>query len=313
MKKLNALVVLPHIRIRDANMISGPLSWGFPAMTAFMGAAHRLFRDIRDDDFPVEAAGVGVVCHEFVPQASCAPGAFTLALHLNRFPVDKDGSSASMIEEGRVHLDVTLVLGIAGELDEEAKGPELARKIRERLQSMSVAGGSVLPYRKQPSWHVLPDAFSDRIEVFRRLRYRLLPGFALTERRDVLLKHVSELRETRPEAGELDALLDLCRVNMEVEPDPEDPERGVWTSLYNCVLFVPVPVGFRAVSPLYDPGCARNARDRKTPFRFVESLYTLGEWKSPHRLSCPHDLLWSYRDDEDAGLYLCTQTQGELA
>ena len=30
MKRLNALAVLPHIHIQNANMISGPLSWAFP-------------------------------------------------------------------------------------------------------------------------------------------------------------------------------------------------------------------------------------------------------------------------------------------
>ena len=310
MNRLNALVVLPHIRIQNANMLSGPLSWGFPAMTAFLGTVHRLFRD---GGFPVRLAGTGVICHEFVPQASRAPGSPLFALHLRRFPVNKDGSSASMIEEGRAYLDITLVLGLEGELDEEAAGPRLAVAMRERLQAMSVAGGSVQPYWKQPSWLFLPDAFSEQAAVFRRLRYRLLPGFALTERRDKLLQHVAALRASRPEASELDALLDLCRINMDVEQDPEDPQRGLWSARPKGGWFVPVPVGFRAISPLYPPGSVRNARDQETPFRFVESLYTLGEWQSPHRLSCPQDLLWHYRADEEAGLYLCTQFQGDRA
>lgn len=307
MKRLNALAVLPHIHIQNANMISGPLSWGFPAMTAFLGAVHRLFRE---SDFPFEAAGVGVVCHGFWPQASRAPGNFIHALHLNRFPVDEKGSAASVIEEGRAHLEITLVLGIAGELETEAEGPKWAEEMGERLQGMTIAGGSVLPCGRQPAWHPLPDALSEQSEAFRNIRYRLLPGFALLERRDLLLEHLDEMRKVRPEAGEVDALLDLCRINWEVEPDPDNPDRGIWTARRREGWLAPIPVGFRALSSLYDPGSVRNARDRETPFRFVESLYTLGEWKSPHRLSSPHDLLWQYHDDENAGLYLCTQ-QGD--
>ena len=307
MKRLIALAVLPHIHIQNANMISGPLSWGFPAMTAFLGAVHRLFRE---SDFPFEAAGVGVVCHGFWPQASRAPGNFIHALHLNRFPVDEKGSAASVIEEGRAHLEITLVLGIAGELETEAEGPKWAEEMGERLQGMSIAGGSVLPCGRQPAWHPLPDALSEQSEAFRNIRYRLLPGFALLERRDLLLEHLDEMRKVRPEAGEVDALLDLCRINWEVEPDPDNPDRGIWTARRREGWLAPIPVGFRALSSLYDPGSVRNARDRETPFRFVESLYTLGEWKSPHRLSSPHDLLWQYHDDENAGLYLCTQ-QGD--
>ena len=124
---------------------------------------------------------------------------------------------------------------------------------------------------------------------------------------------LAALRETQPDAGTLDALLDICRLHWEVEADPEDPERGIWTIQERGGWFVPIPVGFRALSPVYGPGSVRNARDRETPFRFVESLYTLGQWKSPHRLASPQELLWQYRTDEKAGLYLCTQTQGELS
>lgn len=310
MKRLNALLLLPHIRIQNANMISGPLSWGFPAMTAFLGAVHRLFRD---GDFPAESVGVGVVCHAFQPQASRVPGNYAHSLHLCRFPVDEKGAAASIIEEGRIHLEVSLVLGMAAELEAEAEGPVLAEAIQERLRGLSLAGGSILPGGEKATWQDLPEARSEQCKVFRRFRRRLLPGFALVERRDFLQAHLAALRETQPEAGTLDALLDICRLHWEVEADPDDPERGLWTIRERSGWFVPIPAGFRALSPLHAPGSVRNARDRETPFCFVESLYTLGQWKSPHRLASPQELLWRYRTDEAAGLYLCTQTQGELS
>lgn len=310
MKRLNALLLLPHIRIQNANMISGPLSWGFPAMTTFLGAVHRLFRD---GDFPAESVGVGVVCHAFQPQASRVPGNYAHSLHLCRFPADEKGAAASIIEEGRIHLEVSLVLGMAAELEAEAEGPVLAEAIQERLRGLSLAGGSILPGGEKATWQDLPEARSEQCKVFRRFRRRLLPGFALVERRDFLQAHLAALRETQPEAGTLDALLDICRLHWEVEADPDDPERGLWTIRERGGWFVPIPAGFRALSPLHAPGSVRNARDRETPFCFVESLYTLGQWKSPHRLASPQELLWRYRTDEAAGLYLCTQTQGELS
>ena len=310
MKRLNALLLLPHIRIQNANMISGPLSWGFPAMTAFLGAVHRLFRV---GDFPAESVGVGVVCHAFQPQASRVPGNYAHSLHLCRFPADEKGAAASIIEEGRIHLEVSLVLGMAAELEAEAEGPVLAEAIQERLRGLSLAGGSILPGGEKATWQDLPEARSEQCEVFRRFRRRLLPGFALVERRDFLQAHLAALRETQPEAGTLDALLDICRLHWEVEADPDDPERGLWTIRERGGWFVPIPAGFRALSPLHAPGSVRNARDRETPFCFVESLYTLGQWKSPHRLASPQELLWRYRTDEAAGLYICTQTQGELS
>jgi CRISPR-associated protein Csy2 len=68
---------------------------------------------------------------------------------------------------------------------------------------------------------------------------------------------------------------------------------------------VPLPVGYGAISPLYEAGQVANARDDQTPFRFVECLYSLGEWKSPHRIQGPDELLWHHQADPEHGLYLC--------
>lgn len=303
MNRLCALVLLPHIQVRNANMISGPLSWGFPSITAFLGTAHALFKQER---FPVTPAGVGVVCHHFEPQASRP--AYTYALHLNRNPLDRDGSSASLVEEGRAHLEVSLVLGLAGELDDEEQCNDLTKKMYDAIQGMRIAGGSVQPNFRKPWGKLMPDALEEQNKTFRQeIRRRLLPGFVLTEQRDQLLNHLTEMRVQSPEATELDALLDVCRINWEPEQDPEDPGKAEWSPRRKKGWLVPVPVGYRGLSPLYEAGSVRNARDSTTPFRFVESVYTLGEWKSPHRLNGPHELLWHYWTDPEAGLYLCRQ------
>ena len=38
------LLVVPHVRIQNANAISSPLTHGFPAMTAFLGQMWALER-----------------------------------------------------------------------------------------------------------------------------------------------------------------------------------------------------------------------------------------------------------------------------
>ncbi|WP_273660649.1 type I-F CRISPR-associated protein Csy2 [Pseudomonas aeruginosa] len=66
---------------------------------------------------------------------------------------------------------------------------------------------------------------------------------------------------------------------------------------------MPIPAGYNALSPLYLPGEVRNARDRETPLRFVENLFGLGEWLSPHRVAALSDLLWYHHAEPDKGLY----------
>lgn len=105
----DALLVLPRLRIQNANAISSPLTWGFPSMTAFIGLMQAVERKL-PDDIALAFTAVGVVCHDF--QAQATRGGFTHSFHLTRNPVDKDGSTAAIVEEGRIHLDVTLVFGV---------------------------------------------------------------------------------------------------------------------------------------------------------------------------------------------------------
>jgi CRISPR-associated protein Csy2 len=66
-----------------------------------------------------------------------------------------------------------------------------------------------------------------------------------------------------------------------------------------------MPVGYAALSELHAPGSVASARDGGVPFRFVESVYSLGQWISPHRLGDVNDLIWSPMHDAETGLYRC--------
>ena len=42
-----ALLVLPRLRVQNANAISSPMTWGFPAITAFTGLMTALERRLK--------------------------------------------------------------------------------------------------------------------------------------------------------------------------------------------------------------------------------------------------------------------------
>lgn len=46
MSNVNNLLVLPRLRVQNANAISSPMTWGFPAMSAFVGMMHALERKL---------------------------------------------------------------------------------------------------------------------------------------------------------------------------------------------------------------------------------------------------------------------------
>jgi CRISPR-associated protein Csy2 len=309
MSNVKNLLVLPRLRVQNANAISSPTTWGFPSMSAFVGLMHALERKLCAAGINVALEQVGVICHDFEAQAT--EGGYIRGFHLTRNPVDKTGGTAAIVEEGRIHLDITLVFAMdtaAAENEHE----NIAEKIAETVAGMRIAGGSVVPnrsvpnHKQRPQWVSLDDDEDERQKQFAKLKRRWLPGFALTLRDDYLTEHLQTLQQHTPEASLLDAWLDLSRLNHDctLENEGESSEKSVWQVRrpYRGWL-VPIPVGYGAISDLLQPGDVANARDASTPFRFVESLYSMGEWVSPHRMKQPEDLLWYLDNDEEAGLY----------
>ena len=151
------LLVLPRLQVQNANAVSGPLTWGFPAPTAFTGFAHALERRLTTLA-PQGFNGVGIVCHNFQAQASQPAGRRTHVFHLTRNPVDKDGGAPALVEEARAHLEVTLLIAVRDEIDTEYDSNRLAQAAFNAAQGMRLAGGSILPARPGPTLPALPGA-----------------------------------------------------------------------------------------------------------------------------------------------------------
>ena len=306
-----ALLLLPHLRVQNANAIAGPLSWGFPAVTAFTGFVHALQRRLQAEELDIELDGVAIVCHHFEAQTSLPAGKRTHVFHLTRNPVNADGSTAAIVEEGRAHLEVSLLIGVNGDcLYDEAIRQGLAARILQAALSMRLAGGSLLPSAQRAQLLERTGSEEGDEKQLRMLRRRLLPGFALVGRRDLLTERTTQLQAADPQADTLDALLDLTRLNIEppqADAEQDSPAAG-WHVRPRGGWLVPIPVGYRALGEVQPAGSVRNARDRDTPFCFVESLYSLGQWLSPHRVKDLSELFWYHRADPDAGLYLCETT-----
>ncbi|RMD62710.1 type I-F CRISPR-associated protein Csy2 [Candidatus Parcubacteria bacterium] len=305
-----ALIRIQRLRVENANAVSGSLTWGFPPPSAFLGFAHALERRLDS----VKLGGVGIVCHAFDPQVAFSrgpwqPGRFRLA----RFPYIAgwkkfQDKPSSIVEEGRAHLEVTLLIEVLTELDED-RLDALGRRIQSVLPTLRLAGGSPRHWRtvdflEWPEWE------EDQREAFRKLRYRLLPGFALVKREDLLNRHLQHLKQDNPDITPLDAFLDLLALHV----DPvEDNGKVQWQRRSRPGWLVPLPTGYAGLSPLHAPGEVANARDPETPFRFAEALYTIGQWLSPHRLTHLEQMLWHTETDQDNGLYLCQNRYSQFS
>ncbi|WP_250500171.1 type I-F CRISPR-associated protein Csy2 [Caballeronia sp. GAWG1-5s-s] len=320
-----ALLVLPHLRVQNANAISSPLTHGFPSITAFTGHMWALQRKLVAAHIPIKLDAVGVVCHHHEEQVT---DGYVKTFRLTRNPLDSSGQSAAIAEEGRMHLDVTLLFlatphannGVSAPwpLNQEAQFGEWAAQIGEVVARMRIAGGSVLPTRPKPGrrtrpWMaLLPEDHDEKTRAFARWRRQWLPGYALVGRDDLLTDRLRTLSNEESGATLLDAWLHAARFNHQPvsEGDAQetsskklrwaDPARqkgGGWT--------VPIPVGYAALREPHPAGSVANARDASTPFVFVESVYSFGEWISLHRLSGVHELMWRPETDPATGLYRC--------
>jgi CRISPR-associated protein Csy2 len=182
------------------------------------------------------------------------------------------------------------------------------------VASMRIAGGSVMPSlpgrrHYKPELVVLGDDVDDRHKAFRQLKRRWLPGFALVLRDDLLQEHHQERRQVQPDTSLLDSWLDLSRLNWECHQIVTEDAGGQekieveWQVRKKPGWLVPLPVGYGALADVFEPGEVASARDETTPFCFVESLYSIGQWRSPHHLQSSRDLLWYVDNDLEQGLY----------
>lgn len=333
-ERFEAVLLLPRLRVQNANAISSPLTWGFPPPSAFTGFTHALQRRLNSQGLDLRFGSVGIACHQFEPQTFQPPGRYTQVFNLTRNPLDKDGNTQAIVEEGRTHLEVSLIITVSGDdcpLNDE-QCTALAANVLHQAEGMRLAGGSILPNPrrgKHPArWMDWPTNREGQSSAFAQLRRHLAPGFVLVSRSQLLADHVTAMQSVRSEATALDALLDLCALHytpptpVAAKADLAFSEVGTDASGRDAVddsalatkdwtvsrrkpgWLVPLPVGYAAISPLYAPGQVKNARDNHTPFRFVESVLSLGEWVGPHRIQALHDLLWRHHAQPEEGLYV---------
>ena len=282
-------LLLKRLRVQNANALSSAFTFGFPAVTAFMGLAHKLQRELNPDHSAHEfqCSGVGIASHSFTMQDH--QEGYNRSLKLTANPLDKDGNRPSFVEEGRCNLTISLLLEVKN-LPTGRDYDELPERIKQLLLSrFKLAGGDILDVK-------VVDFIEDEDKALRSL----MPSYVLMERRDLMLEAMQSGQDA------LDALHEALQLNHTCTE--LDDDKGQWqTSRRHKGWIVPIATGFHALTPA---ALAENQRDSSTPHRFAETVVTLGEFKMPIRCESVNEIIWRYQQDGD--LYLCTQQAAEL-
>ncbi len=300
---MEILLVLRKIKVENANTIAG-LTWGFPAISNFLGFTHALSRKL-SSSWGIALDGCGVICHSHQVQAHRPRRWSDYAFSLTRNPLTKEGKSPPFIEEGRMHMTVSLIISCQG-FNRAVDKEDQIRIITDLILSQRLAGGTIINIEAVEMYN-LPEDDEGLIKFERKQLRRLLPGFALVDRSDLLSEHIQRRRQENPNAEPLEAWLDFSAIQYEAEPLQEGQVDAEWRRVPKPSggWLVPIAIGYRGISDLYEPGKVARTRDPKTPFRFVEQVYGIGKWVNPLRVDKLEKLIWRYKAKPQFGSYLC--------
>ncbi len=291
----HSILLIPRIKIHNANALSSPYTIGFPAMTAWLGTAHALERKIRqlaeqEENFEeldsLRFPSVAVVCHDFKLHTYKGNNDFEFSIVSTGNPLDKSGKRPSFIEEARCDLVISLLIEYDGD------DAELVEAVTRILPTLKMASGDIQDFgkinirqvRDEPDYHSLVGS--------------VMPGFCLIERRELMRQAMQDGQDA------LDALLDYLKVSHHCEQGED--EKVTWSSQRREKgWLVPVATGFQGIS---EPDKAEHQRASDTPHRFAESIVTLGEFIMPYRLESLDQMLWQYQYDHKNNFYLCQQS-----
>ncbi|MGL5908079.1 MAG: type I-F CRISPR-associated protein Csy2 [Shewanella sp.] len=372
---MSKYLLIERIKVQNANAASG-FTWGFPAITHFLGFSHNLDRKLKSNETLNSLAldGCMVVAHEqhvhtYKDGSTTRFSQYKTAQYL---PLKFDGGilkDPAINEEAKMNMTVSLLIPVKGYLGELQD--MLEEFIKNICHIQRLAGGTILSVADVKILDLTND------EQLKRVRRKLLPGSVLQDRSDYLEQHFSDLKTCNPKAELLDAWFDfivlkqvarptcelldkhftsqekntsfsrLCDIWLEHKSKPyqqdaipneliiyfseqqESIDSKIFMQWQNYLTpnektsanweydkkpqagyLVPIMTGYKAITEVYPAGEIDGARDAATDLCFVESVHSVGEWQSVHRLKSKEDWqasVWRYAPYEKIW-YLCQQS-----
>ena len=372
---MSQYLLIERIKVQNANAASG-FTWGFPAITHFLGFSHNLNRKLKKY-FTLNGLSLGgcaVIAHSSHSNTFETENGLLFSQNrgINYLEATKPGDThkaPSVIEEAKMNMTVSLLIPVEGYLG--GLQESLKEFVKNTCQIQRLAGGVVLSVANVDIVNLAKE------EQLRSIKRKLLPGFVLQDRSDYLAEHFSKLKESNPKAELLDAWFDFIALKQVARPVCElldkhlasQAEKSASFSLLNDIwlehksepyqqenipndlvayfadqqesinpkilmewqsyiepnektsanweyvkkpqagYLVPIMTGYKAITDVYLAGEIDGARDSETDLCFVESVHSVGEWQSVHRLKNQEQWqgsVWGYAPYEK-DWYLCQQ------
>ncbi len=281
------ILLIPNVKIHNANALSSPYTIGFPAMTAWLGFMHALQRKLAQTEFEqIKFTGIIVSCLDMTLHTYKGKTDYVSSIVASSNPLDKSGKRPSFIEEARCDLEISLAI----ECDMDFIGDNrFTDYIDTTLHTMKIASGDLMRFK--PSRLLEVDNTQPR-----ELTKYLMPGFCLVSRQELMK------REMQQGSDAIDAILTYLKTTTDIEIDESHHVKKSKAYKKEKGWIVPIAIGYQGISEL---GNIANSRDSTTPHRFAESIVTLGEFKMPYHFETIDEMIWRYQEYNNDDLYLC--------
>jgi len=214
---MSQYLLINHIQVQGANAVAG-FTWGFPAITHFLGFVHHISRKMankkRFND--IELSGCAVIAHsqqvhtyafnQFIQNR-------TTAFQYEEQTKYKVGTPP-VIEEGKMDMNVSLIIPCEGDIGGDRK-EEFIEWLTKNCQLQRLAGGTILKIGGIDLYSIDDDKNGNNLRAMSR---QLLPGFILLDRSAYLEKNFQTLQTKNSEAELFDAWMDFIALKQKSRP-----------------------------------------------------------------------------------------------
>jgi len=213
---MSQYLLINRIQVQDANAVAG-FTWGFPAITHFLGYVHNLSRKMANKESfkHIQLSGCVVISHsqqvhtyafnQFIQNR-------TTAFQYKEQTKYKVGTPP-VIEEGKMDMNVSLLIACEGDIGGDRK-EEFIEWLTTSCQLQRLAGGTILKIGAIDLYSI----DDEKNNNLRTLTRQLLPGFVLLDRSAYLEKHFKALQEQNADAELLDAWMDFIVLKQKARP-----------------------------------------------------------------------------------------------
>lgn len=231
---MSRYVLLKNIRVQNANAIAG-FTWGFPAITHFLGFTHSLTRKLMASEgyTKLSFTGCAVISHKtqahtYRPVVESPKGSGKLIITETQFCQSRNPAyqnkeetrykvgTPPVIEEGKMNMAVSLLISYDGYIGQNQHN-DFKEWLLKTCLLQRLAGGSILDIEHIEIYDLLVNE-KEASTKLRVLKRALLPGFVLKDRSSYLEEYYQEKCEQNDEAELLDAWLDFISLKQKARP-----------------------------------------------------------------------------------------------